>query len=55
MRKAVKSALQNIDTDLANESKVVLAGLANVYTFYVTTEEEYQAQVLISYLLGVYT
>ncbi len=37
--------VQELDASVASNTKVVLAGQANIYTLYVTTEEEYQAQV----------
>ena len=43
MRRSIMEAANNINTD--PDTKVVLAGMANVYTHYITTFEEYQVQV----------
>ena len=43
MRKSILEAANNVGT--YPDTKVVLAGMANVYTHYITTFEEYQVQV----------
>lgn len=42
MRRSISEAANNIKTD--PDTKVVLAGMANAYTHYITTFEEYQVQ-----------
>ena len=43
MRRSILEAANNIGAE--PDTKVVLAGMANVYTHYITTFEEYQVQV----------
>merc|ERR1719369_132676 len=43
MRKAIEKAVLTV-TQGSEDIKVVLAGLSNVYTHYITTFEEYQKQ-----------
>ena len=43
MRKSILEAANHVGT--YPDTKVVLAGMANVYTHYITTFEEYQVQV----------
>ncbi|KAM4526371.1 neutral ceramidase [Fundulus diaphanus] len=42
LREAVKEELESVDT--FSNTEVVIAGLSNVYTHYITTYEEYQVQ-----------
>ena len=44
MRRSIMEAANNSNTN--PDTKVVLAGMANVYTHYITTFEEYQVQVV---------
>merc|ERR1719369_2347651 len=43
MRKAIEKAVLTV-TQGSEDIKVVIAGLSNVYTHYITTQEEYQRQ-----------
>nr|XP_040568056.1 LOW QUALITY PROTEIN: neutral ceramidase-like [Lepeophtheirus salmonis] len=43
MRKAIKKAILDVEGD-SDSTKVMIAGLSNMYTHYITTFEEYQKQ-----------
>ena len=52
LRGSIKAAMDSVNKeDNAPQTKVVIAGLSNTYTHYVTTVEEYQKQRYILFYI----